>query len=95
MRQLVLEVLGHALAFSEEEPSLARGRVRRVLYTRGLPGLLAGAPEDLLQRVASAGHPERLVLRLFEELRDSAATADSESPPSSLPLRDQPLPYAR
>lgn len=95
MHPLVLEVLAHALAFAEEEPSLARGRVRRVLYARGLPGLLAGAPEDLLQRVAAAGHPERLVLRLFEELREPAGDADSRVPPASLPLRDQPLHLAR
>lgn len=95
MNQLVREVLGHALAFAEEEPLLARARVRRVLYSQGLPGLLAGAPEDLLRRVAVAGHPERLVLQLFEELREPAGPADSSLSSSPLLLRTQRHPLPR
>lgn len=84
MHQLAREVLQHALAFSGAGEDLARARVRKILYAEGLDGLLRGAPDELLWRVATCRPPEHLVLELFELLREPAAGADCDQP--SIPL---------
>ncbi len=80
MNQLALEVLSHAVAFSGQEQALALARARRVLYVEGLEGILRGAPEDLLRRVATTIPQEQLLLALFEALREPTRTADPAKP---------------
>lgn len=86
MHQLAHEVLQQALAFSGLGEDLARARVRKILYAEGLDGLLRGAPDELLWKVATTRPPEHLVLELFELLREPAAGADCAKPPAPLSL---------
>jgi hypothetical protein len=66
------DLLAYALASTGKSRREARRTVRRILYTEGLRGLLATAPEDLRHRVQQVERPECLELVLLQHLREAS-----------------------
>lgn len=63
------EVLTHAKAFCGLPDPEACLMARRILYAEGLPGLLRGAPQALLDRVATLERTECVELVLMRRFR--------------------------
>ena len=77
MSPTAIRVLAHAEAFCGLPARDARRQAHRILYAEGLPGLLRGAPMDLLREVERY-HQATIEVDLMESLgRPSASPARS------------------